>query len=87
MMTRSERKTLIASTAMIALSALWAPAANADQEDDPCPLSMALLCRMLPISPELDGDVDLTTPTVLPDPVAAPQEPPAPAAPAADGSG
>jgi hypothetical protein len=88
-MTRAPRvlKTMIASTAMVALSTLCPPAASADQEDDPCPLSLALLCRMLPIAPELDGDVDLTKPTVPPDPGAASQEPPAPAAPAAEGSG
>jgi hypothetical protein len=52
-----------------------APAtAMADPADDPCGLAVSLLCRFVPVAPELDGDVDLTK-----------QQPPAdPADPAPD---
>jgi hypothetical protein len=45
----------------IAVAGWMVPAtAMADPSDDPCPLAAALLCRFVPIAPELDGDVDLT---------------------------
>jgi hypothetical protein len=34
----------------------------ADTADDPCGLAVSYLCRFMPIAPDLDGDVDLTTP-------------------------
>lgn len=34
----------------------------ADTADDPCGLAVSFLCRFMPIAPDLDGDVDLTTP-------------------------
>jgi hypothetical protein len=49
----------------------------ADTADDPCGLAVPYLCRFMPIAPDLDGDVDLTTP--LPptgDAAPAPHSPP-----------
>jgi hypothetical protein len=49
----------------------------ADTADDPCGLAVSYLCRFIPIAPDLDGDVDLTTP--LPptgDAAPAPDSPP-----------
>jgi hypothetical protein len=34
--------------------------AAADPSDNPCPLTMALVCRFLPVAPNLDDDIDLT---------------------------
>jgi|SRR5271170_4754536 len=51
---------VIASTG-VALAGWVAPGtAMAAPADDPCPMAMSLLCRVLPIAPDLDGDVDLT---------------------------
>ena len=47
--------------------AIWSAAvfaampANADAPDDPCSLAVTFLCRFMPIAPDLDGDIDLTT--------------------------
>ena len=42
---------------------LVAPAtAVADPGEPLCPLSMILMCRLLPVAPDLDDDVDLTQP-------------------------
>lgn len=35
--------------------------AAAEPVDNPCDLAVGLLCRFLPIAPELDRDIDLTT--------------------------
>jgi hypothetical protein len=41
----------------------YAPAtAVADAGEPLCPLSMILMCRLLPVAPDLDDDVDLTQP-------------------------
>jgi len=34
--------------------------AHADPADDPCHLVAGLLCKFIPMAPELDGDIDLT---------------------------
>jgi hypothetical protein len=48
--------------------------AGADPSDLSCPLAMFFICKMVPVAPDLDGDVDLTK-----------QQPPVdPAAPAPD---
>jgi hypothetical protein len=65
-------KTLAASAGVIGLSAFLAAPASAHPADDPCGLAMSFFCRFVPMAPELDGDVDLTTqpppadPAVLP---------------------
>ena len=58
-MSTMKRAVVIAiGTTAVALG-LAAPAAAAPG-DDPCPLAMAFLCRMLPVAPDLDHDIDLT---------------------------
>lgn len=37
------------------------PTANADPSEDPCASVISILCRLVPIAPQLDGDIDLTT--------------------------
>lgn len=31
---------------------------HAEPVDEPCPLTVSLLCRFVPIAPSLDGDID-----------------------------
>lgn len=45
----------------ITSAALATPAAA--EPDDPCAHTMVFFCRMLPMAPELDHDIDLTQPT------------------------
>jgi hypothetical protein len=56
--------------------------AHADPGPPSCDLEMALLCRMLPIAPDLDHDIDLTVDQPQPavDPAAPEQDslPPVP---------
>ena len=52
--------TLAALIGAVAAGSLLPPVATADSDDDPCGLAVNLFCRVLPIAPELDGDVDLT---------------------------
>jgi hypothetical protein len=54
--------TRVMSTAVAALGAavfLAAPA-SAEPGDNPCELAITFLCRMVPVAPDLDHDVDLT---------------------------
>ena len=53
---------------------------NVEPVDDPCSLAVVFFCRMLPMAPDLEGDVDLTHPLPGTDPAAPPTEslPPAP---------
>jgi hypothetical protein len=58
---RRSMKTLLYAVAIpvtgIGLSG--APASAAP--DNPCDLALGLFCRFLPLAPDLDGDVDLST--------------------------
>lgn len=55
----------------------WSPSSVAVADPGPsCPLALVLMCRMLPVAPDLDEDVDLTQPTPPP-PVGDVVEPPA----------
>lgn len=47
---------IAASTAAVVL----ASPVHAEPADEPCALAVSLLCRFVPIAPELDGDVDYT---------------------------
>jgi hypothetical protein len=40
-----------------------APSGFAESSDDPCELALNFFCRLLPIAPDLDHDIDLTTPS------------------------
>ena len=60
------RIALAAITVGGALMAPWgyAPATVvADPGEPSCPLSMILMCRLLPVAPDLDDDIDLTQPS------------------------
>jgi hypothetical protein len=49
-------------SAGVVVAALMLPAtATANPADDPCALMASFLCRFVPVAPDLDGDVDLTT--------------------------
>ena len=69
---------MVIASISVAVVGWVAPArAVADPADDPCPLAAALFCRFVPIAPELDGDVDLTTQVPPADPrLPAPDPPP-----------
>jgi hypothetical protein len=58
-MSTTKRAVVVAIAATAMALGLAAPA-NAGPGDDPCPLAMAFLCRMLPVAPDLDHDIDLT---------------------------
>jgi hypothetical protein len=62
---------MVIASISVAVVGWVAPArAVAAPADDPCPLAAALLCRFVPIVPELDGDVDLTKQMPPDDPAA-----------------
>jgi hypothetical protein len=44
----------------VVAGALAAPA-SADPATNPCELKVTFLCRFMPIAPDLEGEVDLTT--------------------------
>lgn len=39
---------------------LLPPPAAADPGNDPCVLALSLVCRFMPIAPDLEDDIDLT---------------------------
>lgn len=71
-----------AAIGVAAVGACWlAPTAAADPGDNPCPLSMALICHFLPVAPDgvdggEDGVIDLTTNQPAVDPQAPAELPP-----------
>jgi hypothetical protein len=46
------------------------PAAHAEPADVPCDLVISMLCRFLPVAPQVDTDVDLSTQVPPADPSA-----------------
>ncbi len=44
----------------VAAAIVGASPVHADPLDEPCTFAASLLCRFMPIAPELDGDVDYT---------------------------
>lgn len=52
--------TAIAVAVGVAAAVVGASPVHADPLDEPCALAVSLLCRFMPIAPELDGDVDYT---------------------------
>lgn len=54
-------KTIAAAAAIAVFGVLPCAPAHAEPTDD-CPPTMIFICRMLPIAPELDHDIDLTKP-------------------------
>lgn len=72
------RRALVSTAVINACLGLFAPPA-AGAPDGPCTLELALVCRMMPIAPELDEDIDLTkqpTQTQTPPSAADPDAPP-----------
>jgi hypothetical protein len=71
------RITLAAITVGGALMApcWYVPAtAVADPGEPSCPLSMILMCGLLPVAPDLDDDIDLTQPSLVVNPPALPPD-------------
>ncbi len=64
----------------LAAALLAAAPAQADP-DNPCELAVNFLCRMVPIAPDLDHDIDLTVQSPGASPAPADQPPVDPAAP------
>lgn len=60
----------LAASSIVALSLLAPAAAGADPVSDPCSLAIVVFCRLLPMAPGLDHDIDLTTQYPAPDPSA-----------------
>ena len=54
------KRAVCAAIAALTVSILLSTAAEADNSEDPCGLAMAFLCRLVPMMPELDHDVDLS---------------------------
>jgi hypothetical protein len=65
---------LIASVGYFTAGMALPRTAAAAPPDDSCPLAMAFLCRVLPVAPDLDGDVDLTRQLPPADSVAPPPD-------------
>ena len=63
--------TVFALMAATIVVGLMTPIATAEPAPDPCAQSGFLLCRMLPIYPDLEEDIDLTKPA----PAEAPLDP------------
>jgi hypothetical protein len=76
---RSMLASVVALALLTSFSFALAPTAGADPSDDSCPLSMVLLCRLIPTAPDLDGDVDLTKQQPPADSTASPVDPSMPA--------
>jgi len=66
--------TLVASVGVMGFSTFLAVPAGAGPVDDPCQLAVVFVCRLLPIAPDLEGDVDLTTQLPPADPAALPPD-------------
>lgn len=53
-------RAVIAAAAALAAGTFLAAPASADTGDNPCELAINFLCRIVPIAPDLDHDLDLT---------------------------
>jgi hypothetical protein len=67
------RITLFVVTVGAVLAVSLSSPAAADNSGGPCTLATSFLCRMVPMAPDLDHDIDLTTQL----PPADPNQPPA----------
>jgi hypothetical protein len=73
------KRAVTITTASLAAATLFAVPASADPGDNPCELAINFLCRMVPIAPDLDHDLDLTKQQTVD-----PNAPPPDSLPAAD---
>jgi hypothetical protein len=48
--------------AVLSASVVLIAPVSAEPINEPCPLALGFLCQFLPIAPDLEEDVDLTTP-------------------------
>jgi hypothetical protein len=55
------RRTIFAVVAGVVVAVSPSDHAAADNSDGPCTLAVSFLCRMVPMAPDLDHDMDLTT--------------------------
>jgi hypothetical protein len=58
----------VTAVGLLAAQTIFAIPAAADPSDDPCPLALFFVCRMVPLAPNLDGDLDLTKQQLPADP-------------------
>lgn len=63
--------TAVVSGLSVASALISAAPVTAGPGDNPCGLAINLLCRFVPIAPELDHDIDLTRPPGPDNPVPA----------------
>jgi len=59
--TRAVAKLSIALAGLVVGGSVLSAPVFADPTEDPCGLAVSFLCRFIPMAPDLDGDVDLTT--------------------------
>lgn len=74
---RARRAVIVALTVGSCISAPWwsAPGtAVADAGGPECPLAMILMCKFLPVAPDLDEDVDLTQQSPVVNPPTSPPD-------------
>jgi hypothetical protein len=55
------RMVVLGSATVLAAGAMIAAPSAAAEPDDPCASRATILCRFLPMAPDLDGDVDMTS--------------------------
>jgi hypothetical protein len=53
-------KALVIAIGVVGAQLATANPAAADPTDDPCSLALSFICRLVPVAPNLEGDVDLT---------------------------
>jgi hypothetical protein len=68
------RRPVIAAAAALAAGVYLATPTSADPGDNPCEFAINYFCKFIPIAPDLEGDVDLTTDQPPADPNAPPPE-------------
>lgn len=68
------RRPVIAAAAALAAGVYLASPTSADPGDNPCEFAINYFCKFIPIAPDLEGDVDLTTDQPPADPNASPPE-------------
>ena len=68
------RRPVIAAAAVLAAGVYLATPTSANPGDNPCEFAINYFCKFIPIAPDLEGDVDLTTDQPPADPNAPPPE-------------
>jgi len=68
-------KPVLLTAAMAAAGLVLAPAASAQPNDNPCTFAVNFFCQFIPMAPDLEGDIDLTTELPAADPNLPPPPP------------